>query len=218
VKEDKPEFVGLVIYILSGATRTVPGTSKNRVVEDIKRAHEIWGFSILPVKVIEIKDTDYGISRVKLSCDEAFINTDTFQAMNLRRMKDGFPAEWITVWYVPNHIFSNRNTIACACANLLTDSSQFQHIIMSGRTAAPENRSTLAHELGHIFFGTVPGENNSDPTARNNPHSPIRNNFMSTPAGDKTAIDIRQIEKACRSRLVPPCKPALYKKKKGRRG
>ncbi|SFB07920.1 MULTISPECIES: hypothetical protein [unclassified Bacillus (in: firmicutes)] len=209
--QDKPASIKLVIYILPGTVRTVPGTSVNRIVEDLKRAIGIWRLPIEVVKLIETS-TDFGLAHGKLQCNERFAQSSVFRAMENRREADGYPSEWITVWYVPNFRFSDNNTIACAYSNRIVGNRLYQHIIMSGRTAAQENRSTLAHELGHIFFATAPGENNSDPTSRNSPHSPISSNFMSTPAGNKTGIDIRQIQKACRSALVPECERGIYER------
>lgn len=211
VSQQKPSSIKLVIYILPRTIRTVPGTSVDRIEEDLRRAKRIWGWPIKVARLIETS-SDFGLAHRQLLCNDRFSQSSVFRAMEKRREADGFPPEWITVWYVPNFRFSDNSTIACAYSNRTVGNRLYQHIIMSARTAAQENRSTLAHELGHIFFSTVPGENNSDPTSRNNPHSPISSNFMSTPAGNKTGIDIRQIQKACRSPLFPKCGREIYER------
>ncbi|MDQ1913720.1 hypothetical protein RAC89_25290 [Paenibacillus sp. GD4] len=87
----------------------------------------------------------------------------------------------------------------------------------------PENQSCLAHEIGHILFGTVPGQNNHDPTGPETPtliqnddgttttilprHSLKPDNVMWSPSGNNTVIEPSQREKALKSRILTSITP-----------
>jgi hypothetical protein len=52
------------------------------------------------VRIVEL-DTDFGLTQGDLNCNRAFQSSAVFQRMReRRRANDGFPADWITVWYV----------------------------------------------------------------------------------------------------------------------
>lgn len=191
-------------------------------------AREIWNLPLVemnPIHLTQQEANDINLLLVDVDCDTTFLNDDgpnnpAREAMAIRRYRDrvnlDLSGNWITVWYVPFATFSNGTSVGCAWPQV--GNPVFHYIIMSEDSNKLNNRSALAHEIGHIFLGTVSGQDNSDPTGPETTvsiqnadgttititpsHSLKENNVMYPIPGNRTGIESSQREKAAKSRIL----------------
>lgn len=215
-------FVGVVAYYFPGVSITKPdGTDRFR--SDVFRARDIWNFPFVPVGAVQLTLQEANVISLQQSdvhCSEQFLNTRARQLMQIRRVTDStcFFKDLITVWYVPFDTFADGMAVGCAWSNIGSQGSEQHHIFVTENANNSSNLSLLAHELGHILFGTVPKQDNSDPTGPDittliqkkdgtttviTPlHSLNEDNVMYPTPGNRTVVERSQLEKMVLSRLV----------------
>jgi len=223
--DDSPDIVHHILYsanqkpyfevvatFLPGATLTINGLP--RAEEDIKWASSCWGIDIRLVSYNDFSGGDQTVvdSRITdsdLQCDSGSTlskNEDFKKFFREYIIPDEpTPPTRIYILYIGSDVFPNKQTIGCAHHNFSLNNYRYQIIIISDDAAKSWNKSACAHELGHIFFGTVPQQSNDDPTSnKNHPnaHSPNSNNVMYSPSGENQIITDEQRSKALKSRLI----------------
>ncbi|HDR7242630.1 TPA: hypothetical protein QCW90_003321 [Bacillus mobilis] len=196
--------ISLLVYFLPGANKT-DADGNNRLQMHLQRARSIWPFPILLESSPIDTNTDFGFPN---NLDAIDYTSSSLRSAQERRSSElvlgrTVPSTVITVWY---GVFSESDLAGLAISNnpgnRLGTTKVYQHIFIANETSM----STLAHEIGHILFGTVLGEKNTDPTSNDtSPHSPLPDNFMNPPSSNKTGITPSQVEKACKSFLFFGC-------------
>ncbi|ETT30284.1 hypothetical protein C161_27553 [Paenibacillus sp. FSL R5-192] len=225
-------FGGVIAYFFPGAAKTKPDGS-DRFRTDMMKARDIWDIPLVGVSSIDLthqEANDINLQQNDLDCDSSFLNDEgpnnqAREKMAIRRHRDYVDLDlfgnWISVWYVPFATFSNGTTIGCAWPQV--GNPVYHYIIMAEDSNTSDNHSALAHEIGHILFGTVSGQNNSDPTGPSTTvlipnddgstfkitpsHSLKKDNVMYPNAGNNTGIEITQREKAAKSRILTGIAP-----------
>ncbi|WP_336769625.1 hypothetical protein [Bacillus bombysepticus] len=200
---------------LYGAEMTRGGI--DRAKADIELARELWGIDI---QLGEINDFAtitpdptgsagavfyVGVDKEDLVCGKEFRNKENIKKILREYITSGgmTPRHRIHILYMGHDSFINGNTIGCAWTDYDIEGGKYQVIALTNRANNEFNVSTCAHELGHIFFGTVPQESNTDPTAVSEPssHSPRADNVMNSVAGTNRVITTEQRAKAMKSRI-----------------
>lgn len=224
-------FAGVIAYFFPGATKTKPDGS-DRFKTDMMNARKIWGRGIRLVGISSIdlsqqEATDINLQQSDLDCDKPFFPPDgnrPHEKMAMRRHRDYVDYDlfgnWISVWYVPFATFSDGNTVGCASSQV--GNPVYHYIVLAEDSNTSDNQSVLAHEIGHILFGTVPGQDKSDPTGPSTTvliqtddgtftitpnHSLKEDNVMYPNAGNNSRIESSQREKAEKSRILTAITP-----------
>lgn len=219
-------FGGVIAYFFPGAAKTRPDGS-DRFRADMMKAREIWNIHLVemnPIDLTQQEANDINLQQADVDCDSPFLNNagennKAREKMALRRDRDfrdlDLFGNWISVWYVPFAKFSNGTAIGCAYPKV--GNPVFHYIVISEDANNSNNENTLAHEIGHILFGTVPGQNNSDPTGpettvliKNDdgttltitPSHSLKEGNVMYPKGNGTGIESSQREKAAKSRIL----------------
>lgn len=215
--------IGIMAYYFPGVSTTKPDGT-DRFQSDVSRARQIWNFPIIPTRAVQLTQQQADVINLQqsdLTCSGGFLDRRARQLMASRRVTDStrFYKDLITVWYVPFNTFERSSTVGCAWSNVGDPGSEYQHIIVTENANNSSNLSLLAHELGHIFFGTVPGQDNSDPTGPDlttliqnengttttitPSHSLAEDNVMYPTPRNNTVVERSQRKKMASSRLVP---------------
>lgn len=228
-------FCGVIAYFFPGAATTKPD-GRDRFSTDMIEAREIWNLRFVEMNTIHLTQqeaNEINLQQADVDCDSDFLNDDgpnnkAREEMAKRRYRDyvnlDLMGNWISVWYVPFATFSNGTSVGCAWPQV--GNPVFHYIILSEDSNNPNNQSSLAHEIGHILFGTVSGENNSDPTGPETTvtienddgttftitpsHSLKEDNVMYPTAGNRTFIESSQHEKAAKSRILTVTEPSVH--------
>jgi hypothetical protein len=202
-------FVGVVIYTFPETRKVHEHGFENlplpRFDLDIVTARTLWNLPIINTRIIDISDNNFGWNKNDLTCGKDFANSDFFQKLQQRRVADGVPNDWITVWYAPVN-FNDFNevtggTVGCTYPNenFPRDTGPELQNIIIGNAA---NQFALAHELGHVFYFTIPGNaKGADPTGNGTVHSTLPNNLMN-PKNGSSLVEIQR-QRASDSRLFP---------------
>ncbi len=232
LREDSNSFGGVIAYFFHGAAKTKPDGS-DRFRTDMIKAREIWKLPLVEMNPIELTQQEANVINLQqedVDCSSPFLNDEgpnnhVREEMAKKRYWDYVNLDlfgnWISVWYVPFSTFSDGTTIGCAYPN--TGNPVFHYIVMSENSNNSNNQSALAHEIGHILFGTVSGQDNSDPTGPSTTifiqnddgttftieqkHSLKTDNVMYPIAGNNTGIESSQREKAAKSRILTSITP-----------
>lgn len=230
----KNYFVGVIAYFFPGAAKTKPDGS-DRFRTDMKKAREIWNIPLVEMNPIDLtpqEANDINLQQADVDCspflNDAGENNKAREKMAIRRGRDyanlDLFGNWITVWYVPFATFSDGTAVGCAYPQV--GNPVFHYIVMSENSNNSNNQSAFAHEVGHILFGTVSGQNDSDPTGPETTvlipnddgttititpsHSLKEDNVMYPNAGNKTGIESSQREKAAKSRILTVITPPSW--------
>lgn len=239
--KDTLYYCGVIAYFFPGASKTKPDGS-DRFRTDMMKVREIWTrplhfLEMNPIHLTEKEANVINLQQADVDCDSPFLaypsgdNNKARADMARKRDRDftnlHLSGNLISVWYVPFATFSNGHTVGCAYSNI--GNPVYHYIIMAEDSNNSSNQSALAHEIGHILFGTVPNQNDSDPTGPATDvlitksdgttltitpaHSLKENNVMYPIAGNNTGIEPSQHEKAAKSRiLIGMTEPSVHDK------
>ncbi|MDA1581925.1 hypothetical protein [Bacillus cereus group sp. TH228LC] len=234
-------IVIVIGFYLPGA-ETTKKDGRDRLDADLAIAREIWPFPIAQISPgIHLTNEDLG-PNFNFPPQLGSVTANSPEMIKLQRIRRDFKmynqllsTKIVTVWYAP-FPETTTGTIGLSWFNLkdpddpdINHAKRYQHIIVCNAANDGLNESTIAHELGHIFWGTAVEKingnlvqinpNGCDPTASqcrkdtpedrhsptivtlNNIPTPNQNNVMNPLAKNKKGLWSSQIELATKTFL-----------------